>query len=414
MNYLRVYFYILIKDLNNMNSKNCFRKESLRVFFKNLIKLDQERSKDSFIDLFLLEIKAHLKLSQMPLCFIEGSNQKKIEVYPQSELYSPKTSFEWFKYQRNLQSLILFRNKKWKTLSDISSAFNVFSGLTIAVPLVSMYQKYWFIFHFDSIISTRLVENILKLFQKIVDYQQQKNILLNTFLKEKLRIKEESVQFLLHQLKTPLSKVTESFLKLEDCLNLSSVVDKDLINPFVESGKNCLLNLDSRIRSYLDIIRIEHEVILSPIDLKFLLEEVVKGSFFNLQDNESIQIQVDSNVKIQANRSLTYQIFENLIQNSLDSLKDNVVNEKKEIKIIQTQISTVEVLIEVIDSGQGVVNLKRESIFEPFFSSKLEGHGLGLFFCRKVISAMSGSISYCSSMFLNSDGFHLKFKRGKV
>jgi signal transduction histidine kinase len=54
--------------------------------------------------------------------------------------------------------------------------------------------------------------------------------------------------------------------------------------------------------------------------------------------------------------------------------------------------------LEVADSGPGISAEIREKIFDPFFSTKPGGHGLGLALARQIISNHSGTIAFASEM----------------
>jgi signal transduction histidine kinase len=50
------------------------------------------------------------------------------------------------------------------------------------------------------------------------------------------------------------------------------------------------------------------------------------------------------------------------------------------------------VLISVCDAGPGIAEGKLEQVFEPFFTSKANGLGLGLPVCRTIINAHGGRL----------------------
>jgi len=54
--------------------------------------------------------------------------------------------------------------------------------------------------------------------------------------------------------------------------------------------------------------------------------------------------------------------------------------------------------IEIIDTGIGIGKEDKEKIFEPFFSTKKSGLGLGLSFCKKIVELHSGEISINSTI----------------
>jgi len=85
------------------------------------------------------------------------------------------------------------------------------------------------------------------------------------------------------------------------------------------------------------------------------------------------------------------QVFINLILNSLDAMPDGGV-----LKIIARQVKGgVEILFQ--DSGLGILPEHQENIFEPFFSTKSGGTGLGLTVSYNIISAHGGTLDLVNS-----------------
>jgi hypothetical protein len=50
------------------------------------------------------------------------------------------------------------------------------------------------------------------------------------------------------------------------------------------------------------------------------------------------------------------------------------------------------VIVSVSDSGTGIDEAKKEQVFEPFFSTKKDGLGMGLRICRSIIEEHDGRI----------------------
>jgi signal transduction histidine kinase len=50
------------------------------------------------------------------------------------------------------------------------------------------------------------------------------------------------------------------------------------------------------------------------------------------------------------------------------------------------------VLIEVCDTGTGMSPEVKQKIFEPFFSTKEQGMGMGLAICRSIVEAHGGQL----------------------
>ncbi|MDY6852427.1 MAG: ATP-binding protein [Thermodesulfobacteriota bacterium] len=53
-------------------------------------------------------------------------------------------------------------------------------------------------------------------------------------------------------------------------------------------------------------------------------------------------------------------------------------------------------LIRVTDNGPGVNHALREEIFQPFFSTKSEGNGLGLSIARRIVEEHGGRLNLLS------------------
>ena len=81
------------------------------------------------------------------------------------------------------------------------------------------------------------------------------------------------------------------------------------------------------------------------------------------------------------NSALFEWVIENLLKNALDA-----IDGKGEIKIILKE-SNNESIIDVIDSGKGIERSKFKTVFQPGFSTKKRGWGLGLSLCKRIIES---------------------------
>ncbi|MCF6254685.1 MAG: ATP-binding protein [Thiomicrorhabdus sp.] len=78
--------------------------------------------------------------------------------------------------------------------------------------------------------------------------------------------------------------------------------------------------------------------------------------------------------------------LQNLIGNAID-----VVGEHAQIQVLVNQLSEAQVDLVVVDNGPGVDDLLLEKIFEPFYTSRAKGTGLGLAVVRAIAEAHSGT-----------------------
>ncbi len=99
--------------------------------------------------------------------------------------------------------------------------------------------------------------------------------------------------------------------------------------------------------------------------------------------------------EIQADRQLCEQVFVNLITNAFQAMQAQDGAGEKTLRLsIAPEVSSGEPGVGVVveDSGPGVPPEMREQIFNPFFTSKKDGVGLGLSIVAKIVDDHRGTI----------------------
>lgn len=88
------------------------------------------------------------------------------------------------------------------------------------------------------------------------------------------------------------------------------------------------------------------------------------------------------------------RIITNLVKNATQAMKGNNTSPKIEVKVGSEGNS---VKITVSDNGKGIKEKNKELIFEPKFTTKTSGMGLGLAMVKKIIETYDGSINFTST-----------------
>jgi signal transduction histidine kinase len=84
-------------------------------------------------------------------------------------------------------------------------------------------------------------------------------------------------------------------------------------------------------------------------------------------------------------------VFQNLLANSLDAIEQSR-NAERTIAITLRREGTTQIAVTVRDSGAGVRPDMTERIFEPFYSGKAKGMGLGLALSRSIVESHGGRL----------------------
>ena len=119
------------------------------------------------------------------------------------------------------------------------------------------------------------------------------------------------------------------------------------------------------------------------------------------QNNITLETSSDS-IFLKLDKAQWIRVMTNLIKNSIQAIPyDRESNIEVKIKEASKTIKIV-----VSDNGLGVSKSNREKIFEPKFTTKSDGMGLGLGIVRSIINSHRGKISYKSK---NNKGTDLLF-----
>lgn len=107
--------------------------------------------------------------------------------------------------------------------------------------------------------------------------------------------------------------------------------------------------------------------------------------------NLVVDLQLDESLPMtMGDRVLIEQVVMNLVHNAIDAMQQSI---ERKLCIRTTWAKAENLLIEVIDSGPGINEEDLKQIFEPFFSTKPDGMGMGLVITRSIVEAHDGCLS---------------------
>ena len=233
------------------------------------------------------------------------------------------------------------------------------------------------------------IGNIL-IFQDITEIKLMEE---NLEKSKRLALIGEMAAGLAHEMRNPLASITGSIELLKQGVNLEET-DKRLMQ-IILRGKN---QLDSFVRDFLLLAR-PIPVTRELVDLSEVLEEVFESMKLSKDWTDTIKIKkiFSDKAKPFANKVQVRQIINNLILNAIQAMPEGGVL-SIETALVKLDDKNEYAEIKITDTGCGIADEKLEKIFEPFFTDKEKGTGLGLTIVGRIVEGYGGKIKIESSV----------------
>ncbi|MBL8849468.1 MAG: two-component sensor histidine kinase [Planctomycetaceae bacterium] len=126
-----------------------------------------------------------------------------------------------------------------------------------------------------------------------------------------------------------------------------------------------------------------HEIVQSALNV---------AKYYKRKKGKQVKTQFADNLpRVDVIRDQMVQVFLNLVLNALDATEEG-----GSIQIVSRRIGGG-IELEVVDDGHGIPPEQQLMLFEPYFTTKPTGTGLGLFVCRNMMEAIGGRIRLAES-----------------
>lgn len=218
-------------------------------------------------------------------------------------------------------------------------------------------------------------------------------------LQEAKHTREELIQFVVHDLRSPLSVITLGLGLLQRTTDKMNEVQQRVIKSSLAASQW----MSSMINSLLDLSRLESghmPLQVSHINVGELVEHALaQVDLWAERNQNTLKAEVNADIEtIYADREVTIRVLVNLLNNAIKfSPPESVIT----LRVAPTEANMA--AFSVIDQGPGIPEKWAGKVFNKFAQVEARragvavGSGLGLTFCRLAIEAQGGRI------FLKSD-----------
>ena len=191
-----------------------------------------------------------------------------------------------------------------------------------------------------------------------------------------------------HELGNPLNSLNIHLQLMERQARKLKGKERDELQQSIEICRGEINRLDSIVTQFLRAIRPSRPQ-LQPENVNVIVEEAVR--FFSAEI-EARDIVVETELRsdlplLQLDRDQMKQAFYNVIKNSFEAMR------RRGILRIRTDMDESHVRVSFIDTGGGMSAETLSHVFEPYYTTKESGTGLGLLIVRRIVREHGGELA---------------------
>jgi PAS domain S-box-containing protein len=213
-------------------------------------------------------------------------------------------------------------------------------------------------------------------------------------LEEALKSRDEFLSIASHELKTPITTIKMHLQMTQHRIMSGKELDITKLGKSLKVTVSQVERLTHLIDDLLDISRIQAGKLVyshEPVNVSDLVEDIVEGFGHQLDTSQNtVKTYIDEELVGEWDRTRIEQVIVNLISNAIKYAPGSQI-------VIFAKRDEDNAIISVQDFGPGIPKEMLGKIFQRFErlgqSTNISGLGLGLFICKQVIAAHSGTIN---------------------
>lgn len=289
----------------------------------------------------------------------------------------------------------------WTILSMITiSFFFMLSHYGVELPMEVPPEKVEGLYFLarTGLIFTAMTVGFLAEKKRVLLNEEKEDLRQSSFNQSKLASLGELAAGVAHEINNPLTVISGKSSRIKKTIKkFETQEDLSQIKEDLEAINKTVFRITKIVTSLKNLSGKERSDTMSVIEVATIIHDVVAVSKERLV-TKGIEFQwtndMPEGTEIKGEYTQLSQVLVNLLNNSIDAISES---DKDSHRItIHSKLVEKRVLIQVMDSGQGIPQELVERIFEPFFTTKElgKGTGIGLSLSRKILMGHKGTLTY--------------------
>ncbi|HKJ06532.1 MAG TPA: ATP-binding protein [Flavobacteriaceae bacterium] len=190
-----------------------------------------------------------------------------------------------------------------------------------------------------------------------------------------------------HEIKNPLTPMRLTIQSFQWKFDPNDPEAKEKINEFSETMIQQIDTMSSIASAFSNFAKMptQNREELDVVDVVKHALDIFSKEYISFHHNQP-------KIIAELDKTQLIRIVTNLVKNAVQSLDESSAK-KIEVSVAEQQNN---VIITVADNGKGIAVTDKEKVFEPKFTTKSSGMGLGLPMVKNIVEAYGGNISFTS------------------
>lgn len=250
--------------------------------------------------------------------------------------------------------------------------------------LISNYEGTIMGYHYLASLSPLIVDGqVVEVNGTAIDITEMRKNEIRIQEMEKLSLVGELAAGIAHEIRNPLTSI-KGFTQI-----IKEGINDEKLKGFMDIILEELERINKIVNEFMFIAKPNETTDIREINMNSLVMSTIQ--FMEPQSilrNIQISFTCDSFILAHCDGNQIKQVLINLIQNAIEATTDT----GKSVELALKDKDEDHFLIQVKDGGCGFSEERMKKIFQPFYSTKEKGTGLGLMICKRIIENHAGKI----------------------